>query len=264
MHRMTNSIQVRYLLAILATSALMIWQSGDAVRAGSEFGGLALFWCGSVTVGWLQMILIAHGVRATFGGGKYPGWALLIASALIGAVPLTFQIRWMVETIVTPSAGLPAPWVTYLNVCVINIVFSLIQFVLIERWPLFRIPSKQTPQTPERSEFQPDAQSVPTVGMLRRQPEGLNGVIQYMQMEDHYLRVHTDEGTGLALHRMSDAVEDLAVVDGIQVHKSWWISRAAVHEIRTENRKKTIITKDGNNIPVGRSFEKALRLAGWE
>ncbi|WP_435231040.1 hypothetical protein ACMAZE_04360 [Pseudopelagicola sp. nBUS_20] len=108
------------------------------MRAGSDFRDLALFWFGSVTIGWLQMILIAGGVRATFGADKYPGWALLITSALIGAVPLTFRVRWLVETVVAPSAGLPAPWVTYLNVCVINVLFSLIQFLLIERWPLFQ------------------------------------------------------------------------------------------------------------------------------
>lgn len=90
MQRITASIQFRYFLAIPATSALMIWQSGDAVRFGSDFRNLALFWFGSVTVGWLQMILIARGVRATFGADRYSGWVLLIASALIGAVPQTF------------------------------------------------------------------------------------------------------------------------------------------------------------------------------
>ncbi|MEO9825295.1 MAG: LytTR family transcriptional regulator DNA-binding domain-containing protein [Paracoccaceae bacterium] len=67
----------------------------------------------------------------------------------------------------------------------------------------------------------------------------------------------------MALHRMSEAVEDLALVNDMQVRKSWWVSRAVVDEIRTENRKKTIITNDGRRIPVGRSFESTLRQAGW-
>ncbi|MGI9390108.1 MAG: LytTR family DNA-binding domain-containing protein [Boseongicola sp.] len=239
----------------------MVWQSGDAVRSGSEFRNWALFWFGSVSIGWLQMIIIARGVRASFGIDKYPGWALLLASALIGAVPLTFQVRWLVEVIIAPTAGLPAPWVTYLNVFVINTVFSLIQYMLIERWPLFQLDDAHG--TPASIAAAEDTDSRPTVGMLRRRPDGLNGVIRYLQMEDHYLHVHTDEGSGLTLHRMSDAIEDLAASDGLQVHKSWWVSFAAIDEIVSENRKKTVITHDGVSIPVGRSFEKSLRAAGW-
>ncbi len=81
----------------------MIWQSGDVVRVGSEFRNLALFCFGSVTVGWLQMILIARGIRVTFGADNHPGWALL------GAIPLTFQVRWLVEAIVAPQQSLSAP-----------------------------------------------------------------------------------------------------------------------------------------------------------
>ncbi|WP_245890911.1 LytTR family DNA-binding domain-containing protein [Albidovulum aquaemixtae] len=252
------------MIAILVTAALMIWQAGDAVRTGAEFRDQAVFWGASVTVGWLQMILIARGVRSSFGTDRYPGWALLLAQAFIGAAPLTFEVRWLVETIVAPEAGLPAPWVTYLNISVINVVFSLIQYGLIERWPLFR---------PEMGDAEGGAivDSVgarrgdmpPTVGMLRRPPEGLSGVIRYLQMEDHYMRVHTDEGSGLVLHRMSDAVEDLADTDGRQVHKSWWVSRTAVEAVRLRGRRRILVATDGAEIPVGRSFERKLRAAGW-
>ena len=109
-------VPVRYAIAIAVTAGLMIWQSGDAVRAGMEMNALVVFWLASVTTGWLQMIVIARGVRASFGADRWPGWALLAASALIGAIPLSFEIRWMVETLVAPVRGLPPPWVTYLNV----------------------------------------------------------------------------------------------------------------------------------------------------
>lgn len=257
--RILASVSLRYLIAILSTAAFMVWQAGDAVRAGEDLRGLTLFWTASVTLGWLQMILIARGVRASFGAGNWPGWALLLASAFLGAAPLTFQVRWLMETIVAPEAGLPAPWVTYLNVVVINTVFSVIQYVLIERWPV--LGTEQPDIVPDAS---PDpGPTLPTVGMLRRRPDGLTGVIRYLQMEDHYLRVHTDAGDGLVLHRMSDAVEDLAGCEGLQVHRSWWVSRAAVADTLLENRKRSLVATDGTVIPVGRSFEKTLRAAGW-
>ncbi|MDI3336916.1 LytTR family DNA-binding domain-containing protein [Defluviimonas aestuarii] len=260
-----GSVALRYVIAIAATAALMVWQAGDAVRAGADLTDLTLFWTVSVTAGWLQMILIARGVRASFGADRYPGWSLLIASSLIGAVPLTFEVRWLMESILAPRAGLPPPWVTYLNVTVINTVFSLIQYVFIERWPLLsRAASEAVSRFPDHPGTPPPASpQLPAVNLLRRQPEGVNGVIRFLQMEDHYLRVHTDDGSGLVLYRMSDAAEDLAGTDGMQVHRSWWVSRAAVDSVRLENRKRTIVTKSGAEIPVGRSFEPALRKAGW-
>ena len=248
----------------------MVWQSTDAVRAGSELRNLAFFWLSAVSAGWLQMILIARGVRISFGPARYPGWALLGASALIGALPLTFQVRWLMETIVVPAAGLPPPWITYLNVCVINAVFSVIQYALIERWPILGTVAEVTSDQVDNGSglSNPDNSnsthaSSPNITMLRRKPERLRGEIRYMQMEDHYLRIFTDHGNELVLHRMSDAVEDLEQSDGLQVHKSWWVSRSAVGEIRNENRKRSIVTSDGKVIPIGRSYEKSLKINGW-
>lgn len=242
----------------------MIWFAANGPGAEGVLRQ-AIFWSVAVAGGWLQMILVARGVRASFGADKWPGWALLLATALIGAVPLTFEVRWLMETIVAPPAGLPPPWVTYLNVGVINTVFCFVQFVLIERWPLFgsdiaaqQAASAGQPAAPALSEGDP-----PFVGKLSRRPEGLNGTILYMQMEDHYLRVVTDAGQGMALHRMSDARRDLEGTDGLQVHKSWWVSRSAIARIRRENRKRVIAVTDGTEIPVGRSFERDLREAGW-
>ena len=270
-------IHLRYLLAIVVTAGLMVWQSTDAVRTGAELYGQALFWSASVTAGWLQMIVISRGVRATIGVERYPGWVLLAASALIGALPLTFQVRWMMQTIVAPELGLPAPWVTYLNVTLICTVFSLIQYLLIERWPIFEASLEQNPRpvaktaTCSENEFGAESDEAtrgsdsrpPNIGLLSRRPDGLTGTIQYMQMEDHYLRVHTEGGMGLILHRMSDAVSELSGTDGLQVHKSWWVSRTEVLEVRRHNRARSILTRDGTVIPISRSFEKSVREAGW-
>jgi DNA-binding LytR/AlgR family response regulator len=55
----------------------------------------------------------------------------------------------------------------------------------------------------------------------------------------------------------------LQAVDGHQVHKSWWVAKAALSNVRKSGRKWTIVTTDGTEIPVGRSFESTLRNAGW-
>jgi hypothetical protein len=272
MRRIRGSLYLRYAVAILATTALMVWISVNEEGRWDDIPGQIAFWAVAITAGWLLMILISRGVRASFGTERWPGWALLLASALIGAVPLTFEVRWLVETILAPAVGLPSPWLTYLNVTVINTVFCLAQYILIERWSLFGS-DVETP-TPSPVIIGQEAAPLatgsagngsppPTVGMLSRRPDGLSGIIRYLQMEDHYLRVHTDEGDGLTLHRISDARRELEGSDGRQVHRSWWISKAAVSKVKKENRKRVIVASDGTEIPVGRSYERELREAGW-
>lgn len=251
----------RYAIAIAATAALMIWQAGDAIREGLAPGGAALFWLVSVTAGWLQMIVIARGVRASLGPERWPGWVLLLVAASLGAVPLSFEIRWLAGTLLAPEQGLPPPWVTYLNVTVINIAFSLLQYLAIEKWPLGI--KDDEPATLPGSGGAGASADRPTVLHLRRRPDGVHGAIRYMQMQDHYLHVFTDQGDGLVLARMSDAVADLAGTDGLQVHKSWWVSRGAIDQIYLSGRKRVVRLDDGTEIPVGRSFEPALREAGW-
>ena len=135
MNALRSNLIFRYVAAIVATSALMIWISVNEEGSRDAIPGQIAFWSVAITAGWLQMILISRGVRATF--ADWPGWALLLASAIIGAVPLTFEVRFLLDMIIAPVRGLPPPWLTYLNVTVINLVFCLVQYILIERWPLF-------------------------------------------------------------------------------------------------------------------------------
>lgn len=262
-----NRIVLRYAAAIVLTSSLMVWQSASVLRTFDGFSQHAAFWTASVTAGWLQMIFISRGVRATFGAHRYPGWALLLISALIGAAPLTFEVRWLMETIVAPERGLLPPWRTYLNVSVINMAFCLVQYALIEHWPLLAADDAANepaaPQTALAAGTPTTDVRPPTVQMLRRPPENLSGLILYLRAEDHYLHVRSDAGSGMVLHRMSDAADDLRGSDGMQVHRSWWASRTAVRHVRRSNRKTTLQMSDGQEIPVGRSYEKKLKDAGW-
>lgn len=263
MRGLRSSIHLRYVAAIVVTAALMIWISINEEGSRDTIPGQVAFWSVTITAGWLQMILIARGVRSSFGTNRWPGWALLVATAVIGAVPLTFEVRWLLEAIVSPPQGLPPPWLTYLNVTVINLVFCLLQYLLIERWPLFEAGGDGEADIANGLAVNDRPDPRPTITHLSRSPEGLSGTIRYMRMEDHYLRVFTEEGDGMTLHRMSDATRELDQTDGMQVHKSWWVSKAAVKEIRQEKRKRIILIEDGTEVPVGRSFEPSLKEAGW-
>ncbi len=98
---------------------------------------------------------------------------------------------------------------------------------------------------------------------LDRLPPSLGTDILCLAMEDHYLRVHTSYGDALLLLRMADAVAELEGYPGVQVHRSWWVAKAAIDRVIRKPRKKTIVLTNGVHVPISQRREKALREANF-
>ena len=109
----------------------------------------------------------------------------------------------------------------------------------------------------------PDAAPRPTK-LLERLPFRLRDAELYaVEAEDHYLRVRTSKGSELILLRLSDAIAELEGVEGAQTHRSWWVAKAGVADVRRSDGRATLILKDGAEAPVSRTHAKGLREAGW-
>ncbi len=98
---------------------------------------------------------------------------------------------------------------------------------------------------------------------LRRMPEGLEGPILSLRTEDHYLRIHTPSGEGLLLGRLRDAETELEPWEGMRVHRSWWVARAAVERLERDGRRVVLHLVTGQEVPVSRTYQPALKQAGW-
>ena len=79
--------------------------------------------------------------------------------------------------------------------------------------------------------------------------------------EDHYLRIHTSLGEELILMRLADAMRDLGGTDGLQTHRSWWVARDGVADVRREGGKRWLVLKSGKEAPVSRTFLSAVKEA---
>lgn len=84
-----------------------------------------------------------------------------------------------------------------------------------------------------------------------------------LQMEDHYVRIHTPAGSRLELMSMSQAIAALADVEGWRVHRSWWVARAAVEAAEPDGRNWRLRLRGGLRAPVSRANVAPLRAAGW-
>ncbi len=84
-----------------------------------------------------------------------------------------------------------------------------------------------------------------------------------VEAEDHYLRARTSKGSELILMRLSDAISELDGLEGAQTHRSWWVARAGVADVRRADGRAMLLLKDGAEAPVSRTHAKTLRALGW-
>jgi len=87
--------------------------------------------------------------------------------------------------------------------------------------------------------------------------------VETVRARDHYLEVMSEGRRHFVRGRMKAAVERLAGLNGLQVHRSWWVAHESILRIETNGRDKEIVLKSGERIPVARSRLADLRKAGW-
>lgn len=131
---------------------------------------------------------------------------------------------------------------------VVSLAMSLLA-VAVNRRPSERLP--------------PDPGAVPSRFLERLPVRMRSAEIWAVEAEDHYLRVHTSAGQDLILLRMADAIAELEGQDGMQVHRSWWVARAAIIDARRGDGRATLTLKDGAEAPVSRTYAAELRRRGW-
>jgi hypothetical protein len=99
--------------------------------------------------------------------------------------------------------------------------------------------------------------------LVRRLPPGLGRDVLALEAEDHYVRVHTSAGSTLVLSRLADAIAGLGAVEGLRVHRSWWVARHAVRSATVERRRLSLVLVNGVTAPVSRQAAPAVRREGW-
>jgi hypothetical protein len=108
-----------------------------------------------------------------------------------------------------------------------------------------------------------DAPALPAVaGVQGRLPAHVRGPVRLLAASEHYLRVITDRGEAMVLYRFGDAVAEQPLANGAQVHRSYWIAREAVAEVRRSGAKVTLVLHDGTEVPVSRTYLMDAKRAG--
>lgn len=111
----------------------------------------------------------------------------------------------------------------------------------------------------QRAAVEEDAAARPMMGPLGARPKD----VLCLQMEDHYVRVHTASGSHLVLATFGQAQEALVNVGGLRVHRSWWVADEAITGAERFGRNIRLVLGNGLRAPVARSVVAEVRARGW-
>ncbi|NEN93653.1 MAG: LytTR family transcriptional regulator [Okeania sp. SIO3H1] len=76
--------------------------------------------------------------------------------------------------------------------------------------------------------------------------------LRYVSAQEHYVEVVMDADRLLQRARLSDVVAQMRDQDGVQPHRSWWVSRNAAPHLEKRGARYVILTEDSTEVPVAR------------
>ncbi|QDX28273.1 LytTR family transcriptional regulator [Sphingomonas suaedae] len=247
-------------LALLVAIGVVLALIGPFGTFQASFGSRLLYWVALALAGYLFYRPIGGVADWAARWLDLPVAAMWVVATLVATVPMTFVVR-------LTSCGGPCPTpqtidellVSYGYVLVIGAAVTLILFLTQRgRAPIGSMKTDSPPPSPAPSPAPP-----PAPRFLERLPAHLGQELIALEMEDHYVRAHMAGGSDLILMRLRDAVGELEGIDGAQVHRSWWVARAAVATIRRDGRNIRLVLTNGIEAPVSREKARSLKALGW-
>jgi hypothetical protein len=198
--------------------------------------------------------------------------ALWAATCLLAGIPMT-AILWFANGLLGRSGPpeLAALFELYANilivagvVCIVFWFASAKQRAAMAAGDGTDAPLTAAPQPPASPPPVVDTPAPsPTIPFLDRLPLHLGTDLLALEMEDHYVRAYTLQGSALILLRLRDAIAELGAVDGAQVHRSWWVARDAIEAIGRDGRNIRLELRGGLIAPVARNAVPDLKARGW-
>lgn len=228
----------------------------------------ALYWFSVIGLIWLQSDLVSRFLeRGLAGRVPRPNLTIPAIAAIIVALPATAVVI-VVTQLMMPGVQISLGqtlWQVFVVILVFSLAFNNLGGATSEAAAEGEALEAERRMEEERLRevARHATQAPPDTTFRRRFPPGLGGRLLCLEMEDHYLRIHTDRGSDIILMRMSDAESELAGVDGLRVHRSWWVARDAVTGTRRDGTRLLLRLENGLEVPVGKTYRAALREAGW-
>lgn len=240
-------VWLRSFLIVLAISALLARLGPFGTFAELAPVERAAYWVGLTLLLWLQIEVARHVLR-----GWKAHWAVRgAAAAAIGAIPSAFEVAWAESLLrVERDLGLVDLVKIYGDALLIALSLSLLLEFIASRGASRSGPALSTPGARAGD------------ALVAALPPERRGRLLAFAAEDHYLRVFTDRGEDLILRRFADAIAEVGAIDGLRVHRSWWVARDAVTGTERDGERMMLRLSNGVGVPVSRTYLLTVREAG--
>ena len=195
---------------------------------------------------------------------QLPRLGLWVAGVVVATLPMTVAVQ-MIGNLDAPLRwpGMDIALTSYFYVLVVGGAVTLL-FNILAAWRETKVQAAPAPANSAPVATKPQPQpSAPANPLLEQLPPSLGSDIIALEMEDHYVRVHTALGSEMVLMRLRDAIAHVSGIDGRQVHRSWWVARLAIEDVRRDGRNVRLVLAGGLEAPVARAQVGELREAGW-
>jgi hypothetical protein len=201
------------------------------------------FWLGLGLTGYVCVLIAWRLLGSSPRFARRAAALRALFAGLVSAVPQTFIVFWAMSLLQPGrTASVAALALLFLAVAAVQLIL-LTAIILIDRSPL------SSPDQTRKEE-------PPRTALAKSQPVAL-------EAEDHYVRVHEMHGSKLVLKRLSDAMAEVSNVEGLQVHRGWWVASAAVAGTFVQNGKRWVRLVNGMTIPVSRARRRDVLARGW-
>ena len=235
---------------------------GVALAALGPFGSFVIGGFGARLAYWVPAALIGYAIFRPITLAALmiarrldlPELGAAMVGTLVAAIPATLAIAFFGGFRPGPHPHFEQLFTLYVNVGLIGALVMAL-FVLLGR--ATALPAA-IPTAPTASESAP-----PRPPFLDRLPPAWADRLVALEMEDHYVRAHGPDASALILLRMRDAEAELAGIDGLRIHRSWWVARNAVEKVLRNARGTKLRLTNGLEPPVARDRVSALKAAGW-
>ncbi|MBB3914091.1 LytTR family DNA-binding domain-containing protein [Rhizobium fabae] len=208
------------------------------------FGERLAYWLSLHALAWTIAILCAVVAERLLREMIASMFTRMMTGALAAALPIGFAIGLVDYAFTGETTTLESGLLRALFSVPLCALFCLLTYMAMSE----RIAEAAAPE-----------ENNPGASILDRLKPGNRGPLLRLSVRDHYTEVVTSRGHELVLLRFADALKETAATSGLRVHRSHWVADAHVEGIRRDNGRLTILTRDGTEIPVSRSYAEEVR-----
>lgn len=99
--------------------------------------------------------------------------------------------------------------------------------------------------------------------ILKSIPLPKRGELWALQANDHYVNIITSKGNHMVYSSLSDAIAQTTPVNGVRIHRSFWVAENSLKDIVRKNNRYVCILKNDMEVPVSRQGMAHIKNLGW-